>query len=52
VYTAELPTSPESTTATLADDTEVLAMDSDPPLLHTNYKPTYLQFKTGLKSGE
>jgi hypothetical protein len=30
LYTAEPPTSPESTTATLADDTVVVTMDSDP----------------------
>jgi hypothetical protein len=29
-YTADLPTSRESTTATSADDTAVLATDSDP----------------------
>jgi hypothetical protein len=30
LYTADLPTSPESTTQTFADDTAVVAMDSDP----------------------
>jgi hypothetical protein len=30
LYTADLPTSPESTTATFPDDTAVVAMDSDP----------------------
>jgi hypothetical protein len=30
LYTADPPTSPESTTATFADDTAVVAMDSDP----------------------
>jgi hypothetical protein len=31
-YTANLPTSPESTTATIADDTVVAATDSDPAI--------------------
>jgi hypothetical protein len=30
LYTADLPTSPTYTTATFADNTAVLAMDSDP----------------------
>jgi hypothetical protein len=32
LYTADLPTSSESTTATLADDTTVVTMDSDPAI--------------------
>jgi hypothetical protein len=32
LYTADLPTSPKSTTATFADDTEVVTMDSDPAI--------------------
>jgi hypothetical protein len=32
VITADLPTSPESTTETFADDTAVLATDSDPAI--------------------
>jgi hypothetical protein len=32
LYIADLPTSPESTTATFADDIAVLATDSDPAI--------------------
>jgi hypothetical protein len=32
LYTADLPTSPGSTTATSADDTAVVTMDSDPAI--------------------
>jgi hypothetical protein len=32
LYTVDLPTSPESTTATFADDTAAVAMDSDPAI--------------------
>jgi hypothetical protein len=32
LFTADLPTSPESTTATFADDTAVVATDSDPAI--------------------
>jgi hypothetical protein len=32
LYTADLPTSPGSTAATFADDTAVVAMDSDPAI--------------------
>jgi hypothetical protein len=37
LYTADLPTLPESTTATFADDTAVVTMDSDPAI--TSQKP-------------
>jgi hypothetical protein len=33
LYTADLPTPPESTTATFANDTAVVAMDSDPAIV-------------------
>jgi hypothetical protein len=52
LYTVDLPTSPESTTATFANNTAAVTLDSDPAMLHTNYKPTYLQSETGLKNGE
>jgi hypothetical protein len=38
----DLPTSPESITATFADDTAVLAMDSDPAIAsQTANQPSY-----------
>jgi hypothetical protein len=47
LYTADLPTSPGTTTETFADDTAIVAI-----LPRRYYKPTYLRFKTGLKNGE
>jgi hypothetical protein len=52
LYTADLPTSPECTTATFANDTAVITMDSDPAIALRNYRPTSLQFKSGLKNGK
>jgi hypothetical protein len=40
LYTADLPTSPEASTANFADDTEVVASDSDPSIASQNYEPT------------
>jgi hypothetical protein len=49
LYTADLPTSPESTTATFADDNAVVAMDSDPVIashkLQTNLLAIHNWFK-------
>jgi hypothetical protein len=39
-------------TSSFADDIAVVATDSHPALLHRNHKPTYLQFKTGLRNEE
>jgi hypothetical protein len=48
-YTADLPTSPESITATFVDDTAVLATDSDPVIalekLQTNVLAIQKWFK-------
>jgi hypothetical protein len=51
LYTADLPTSPESITVTFVDDTTVLATDSDPAIashrLHTNLLGIQNWFKNG-----
>jgi hypothetical protein len=47
LYTADLPTSPLYTTAKSADDTAVLATDSDPAI--ASHK---LQNKTSLENGK
>jgi hypothetical protein len=47
MYTADMPTSPESTTATIADDTALPTTGSDPAIASQD-----LQFKTGLRNGE
>jgi hypothetical protein len=52
LYTADQLTSPESTTATFADDTELVATDSDPAIAPHKLQTNYLQSKTGLRNGE
>jgi hypothetical protein len=51
LYTVDLPTSPDSTTATFADNTPVVTMDSDPAIASQKLQTDLLQFKTGLKNG-
>jgi hypothetical protein len=52
LYTADLPTSPESTTTTCPNDTAVLAMDSDPAIASQKLQTDLLASNTGLKNGE
>jgi hypothetical protein len=50
--TADLPTSPESTTATFADDTAVVAMDSDPAIASQKLQTNLLAIQNWFKNGE
>jgi hypothetical protein len=46
LYTADLPTSPDSFTATFASDTAVVATDSDPASASKKLQTTLLAFKS------
>jgi hypothetical protein len=52
LYTADLPTSPESTTATIADDTAVVAMDSDPDIASQKIQTDLLAIQDWFKKME
>jgi hypothetical protein len=47
LYTADLPTSPESTITTFMDDTAILATDPDPAIASDG-----LQFSIGIPNGD
>jgi hypothetical protein len=52
LYTADLPTSLESTTATFADDTAVVATDSGPAIASYKLQTNLLAIQNWLKNAE
>jgi hypothetical protein len=52
LYTADLPTSPESSTATFANDNAVVAMDSDPATASQKLQTNLLAVQNWFKNGE
>jgi hypothetical protein len=52
LYTADLLTSPESTTATFAVDTAALAMESDPAIASQKLQTNLAAIQNWFKNGE
>jgi hypothetical protein len=52
LYTADLPTSPESSTATFADDTAVVTLDSDPAIALQKLQTDLLAIQNWFKKME
>jgi hypothetical protein len=52
LYKADLPTSPESTTANFANDTTVIATDNDPAIAAHKLQTSLLTIQHWLKNGE
>jgi hypothetical protein len=49
LYTADLPTSPGSTTATFTDDTAVVTLDSDPAIASQKLQTDLLAIQNWFK---
>jgi histone H2A len=49
LYTADLPTSPKSATANFADDTAVVALDSDPAIASQKLQTDLLAIQNRFK---
>jgi hypothetical protein len=52
IYTADLPTSPKSTTTNFVDNTAVVAMDSDPAIASQKLQMNLAAIKNWLKRME
>jgi hypothetical protein len=52
LYTADLPTTPESTTATFSDDTAVVATDSGPAIDSGKLQTVQAAIQNWFKNGE
>jgi hypothetical protein len=52
LYTLDHPTSPKSTTATFADNTAVVAADSDPAIASHKLQTDLLAIQNWFKNGE
>jgi hypothetical protein len=52
LYTANLPTSPESTTAAFTNNTAVVTRDSDPAIVSQKLQTNLLEIQNWFKNGD